>query len=328
MVCHLLTLTLMTKLILLLTGKKVPYMALILLTFSKRIHSIYMLRLFNDCIAVLFGYISILLFIKYQYRFACLFYSISVSIKMNMLLYAPGILLVLIMGTGIKETIICLSICAITQLILGYPFLSTYPIGNIIINNNINTTIITHYYYIEYLSKSFELSRVFMYKWTVNYKFLPEEIFLSKTLSIILLLLTILMIIIFAYKWINENNKNILKYGKKNIIGIGNIMAPNFIILTIFTSNFIGISFARTLHYQFYSWYFHTIPYLLWHINIPIILKLFIYGCIEISFNIYPAIPISSGLLQLCHIIILLGLLYTPAPLAIEEDNNINKKKK
>jgi alpha-1,3-mannosyltransferase len=110
--------------------KKESWIALILLTFSKRIHSIYMLRLFNDCIAVLFGYISILLFTKYHYRLGCLLYSISVSIKMNMLLYSPGILLVLLMGNGFKETIICLSICAITQLVLGYPFLSTYPLGN------------------------------------------------------------------------------------------------------------------------------------------------------------------------------------------------------
>lgn len=61
---------------------------------------------------------------------------------MNMLLYAPGILLVLLMGTGIKETIICLSICAITQLVLGYPFLTTYPLGKTItaLKNNTNTT--------------------------------------------------------------------------------------------------------------------------------------------------------------------------------------------
>ena len=90
-----------------------------------------MLRLFNDCVTVLFGYISILLFTKYRYRLGCLLYSISVSIKMNMLLYSPGILLILLMANGFKETIVCLSICAITQLVLGYPFLSTYPIGNL-----------------------------------------------------------------------------------------------------------------------------------------------------------------------------------------------------
>lgn len=89
-----------------------------------------------------------------------------------MLLHAPGVLLILLMGTGVKETVWCLSICAGVQLVLGYPFLSTFPI--------------------EYLTKSFELGRVFMYKWTVNLKFLPEEQFLSKALSIFLLVLTAL----------------------------------------------------------------------------------------------------------------------------------------
>lgn len=146
--------------------------ASVLLLLSKRIHSIYMLRMFNDCIAVLCGYLAILLFTKKHWRVGCLVYSFGVSIKMNMLLYAPGVLLVLLMGTGILETIVCLSICAGLQLALGWPFLSTYPI--------------------QYLAKSFELNRVFTYKWTVNFKFLPEHVFTGKPLSIILLALTVL----------------------------------------------------------------------------------------------------------------------------------------
>ncbi len=128
--------------------------------------------MFNDCIALFFGYIAIYLFIKRKWRFGCLFYSFSVGIKMNMLLQAPGILLVLILGTGLSEAIICLSICASVQLVLGYPFLTTYPI--------------------EYLKRSFDLGRVFLYKWTVNFKFLPEEIFVSKFFSIFLLLATLI----------------------------------------------------------------------------------------------------------------------------------------
>lgn len=76
-------------------------------------------------------------------------------------------------------------------------------------------------------------------------------------------------------------------------------LSSHFIITTIFTSNFVGIVFARTLHYQFYVWYFHTIPYLLWHAQaIPLVGKFFVFFSIEIAFNVYPATAWSSGLLQ------------------------------
>ena len=43
-----------------------------------------------------------------------------------------------------------LSICASVQLVLALPFLTTYPV--------------------EYLKGAFDLGRVFMFKWTVNFK--------------------------------------------------------------------------------------------------------------------------------------------------------------
>ena len=130
-----------------------PIFALVTLVFSKRIHSIYMLRMFNDCIAVLFGYLSLYCLMQRRYRLGSVLHSIAVSIKMNMLLHSPGILLVLLASCGLHETIFCLSLCAIVQIVAGYPFLSAFPY--------------------EYISKAFELGRVFMFKWTVNFKFLP-----------------------------------------------------------------------------------------------------------------------------------------------------------
>jgi alpha-1,3-mannosyltransferase len=81
------------------------------------------------------------------------------------------------------------------------------------------------------------------------------------------------------------------------LLGMGKL-SPHFIITTLFTSNFIGIVFARSLHYQFYCWYFHTLPYLLWHSNLPSIARVCILALVEFSFNVYPSTPLSSILLQ------------------------------
>lgn len=125
-----------------------------LLTLSKRIHSIFILRLFNDAPCMLLFYISLYLFIHHQFKKACLFFSLAVSIKMNVLLFAPGLLLVLLQWNERKcsfwGTVECLGICAIVQVIVGVEFLLTYPVS--------------------YLRKAFEFDRVFFYKWTVNWK--------------------------------------------------------------------------------------------------------------------------------------------------------------
>jgi ALG3 protein len=125
---------------------------LILLCGSKRIHSIYMLRLFNDGITMLFLYMSMYTFIQHYYNIACVLFSIAVSIKMNVLLFAPGLLLLLLhvsndLNHCIRRIIVY---CGIPQLVMGLPFLVHHPI--------------------HYIHKAFEFDRVFFYQWTVNWK--------------------------------------------------------------------------------------------------------------------------------------------------------------
>ncbi|CAM9586182.1 unnamed protein product [Heterosigma akashiwo] len=293
----------------------IPTWALGLLVLSKRVHSIFMLRCFNDGIAMLLVYISIFFFSSNKWRFGSVFFSLAVSVKMNILLFAPGLLLLFLQSQGVLGTIICLSICAGIQVLLGLPFLLTYPVA--------------------YLHRSFELGRVFMYKWTVNFKFLNEETFVSKSLSVYLLLLMVMAIASFANKWLSSVKSNSI-FCSSIIINSSTAstvcsqltflvcstyifkdgpskLDPYYTTLTLFTSNFIGIVFARTLHYQFYCWYFHTLPLLAWHGRLPLVLKLAAVASVEWAFNVFPATPASSLVLQLSHVL-LLGALWT-APL-------------
>lgn len=63
------------------------------------------------------------------------------------------------------------------QGLIGLPFLREYPW--------------------EYLAGAFDFSRVFLYKWTVNWRFVPEEIFLSKSFAKGLLVIHLVVLVIF-----------------------------------------------------------------------------------------------------------------------------------
>jgi hypothetical protein len=122
----------------------------------------------------------------------------------------------------------------------------------------------------------------------------------------------------FGYKWISENVRHNYgispEAGKKNqisnssggwgLIGIApatgqRTLSPHFVISSVLVSNFIGVAFARTLHYQFYCWYFHSLPYILWACtSLPTVVSIAIMVAIEIAFNVYPATWWSSLVLQ------------------------------
>ncbi|WAR14704.1 ALG3-like protein [Mya arenaria] len=189
-----------------------PFVFFFMCCASYRIHSIYILRMFNDPVAMFLLYVAVDLFLNNRWSLGCLLFSLAVSVKMNILLFAPGLLYLLLVTQGTIGTVKNLIICAIPQIVLAIPFLQENPHG--------------------YINMSFNLGRQFFYKWTVNWRLVPEDIFLNRHFQIVLLL------------------------------------AHITILLPLFTSNFIGMCFSRSLHYQFYVWYFHTLHYLLWTTNL------------------------------------------------------------
>jgi alpha-1,3-mannosyltransferase len=307
-------------------------------------------------------YASLNLFLDRKWNVGSVIFSLAVGVKMNILLFAPAILMLYLTSLGFMKTILQLSICAVVQLVIGAPFLLTYPFS--------------------YIKGSFDLGRIFEHKWTVNYRFLDRALFENSTFHIGLLglHLTLLTLVarpcyIFFQNYarlrklqaqfepqiaaenreienlarkkmkkmkakasdesgeLTSDQKNFLKSfekGLKNQFGekshpveevkeddeepkkveIHFDQCVQLALLPIFLVNFIGIVCARSLHYQFYVWYFHSLPYLSWFTDYHTSFKILILFLIEFCWNQYPSTNFSSVLLHACHTILLSGVIY------------------
>eukprot|EP00842_Homolaphlyctis_polyrhiza_P003548 jgi/Hompol1/4194/HPOL_001750-RA len=263
-------------------SKIFPIWALPLLILSKRNHSIYLLRLFNDPIAMFFLYCSVLLLLKRSWERASVLFSLALAVKMNILLFAPGFAWIVIREAGFVRAVGNGVIIAAIQILYGLPFLLHQPIN--------------------YLVGAFNFGRQFLYKWTVNWRFVPEDHASRLRLAKILSDLTGDT----TQDWIAA-----LSITDKNPDLPSSQLSVDDMLLIMFSCNLIGITTARSLHYQFYSWYFFTIPYLLWRTRLHVALKLAIFAAIEWAWNVYPSTNTSSGVLLVCHIAILASIVTT-----------------
>jgi alpha-1,3-mannosyltransferase len=85
--------------------------------------------------------------------------------------------------------------------------------------------------------------------------------------------------------------------------------ASNETILTIlFTSNMIGTLFARSLHYQFYSWTAWTMPFMLWRTGWNPIIQMMIWTLGEWAWNVYPSTSASSVTVVGVYAAVLVGV--------------------
>uniref|UniRef100_A0A8D0EP61 Dol-P-Man:Man(5)GlcNAc(2)-PP-Dol alpha-1,3-mannosyltransferase n=1 Tax=Strix occidentalis caurina TaxID=311401 RepID=A0A8D0EP61_STROC len=278
------------------TNKVPPYVFFFMCCASYRIHSIFVLRLFNDPVAMAILFLAINLFLEERWSWGCFLFSLAVSVKMNILLFAPGLLFLLLQRFGLLGCIPKLCICALLQVVLGLPFLLVNPVG--------------------YLTRSFDLGRQFQFKWTVNWRFLPEEVFQNRAFHATLLLAHLAGLGLFAlHRW-HRSKESILAL-LKDPAERKHTSPPLTIVFVLFSSNFLGVCCSRSLHYQFYVWYFHTLPYLLWCTptnKLAHMPKVLLLGVIELCWNTYPSTVCSSLSLHICHGLVLLQLWYGTAP--------------
>lgn len=176
----------------------------------------------------------------------------------------------------------------LVQVLIGVPFLAHYPT--------------------EYLSRAFELSRQFFFKWTVNWRFVGEEIFLSKGFALTLLALHVLALGIFVTtRWIKPARKSLVQLispvllaGKPPLTGpehraAARDVTPRYIMTTILSANAVGLLFARSLHYQFYTYVAWSTPFLLWRAGLHPVLVYLLWAVQEWAWNVFPSTPASSA---------------------------------
>ncbi|KAJ7582874.1 glycosyltransferase family 58 protein [Mycena floridula] len=270
-----------------------PNWTLLLLPFSKRLLSIYSLRLFNDCWSVLAVQAAIIAYQNNANAIATILFSLGLSVKMSALLYLPGLIVLLFLRGGFGYTIAHLTLVILVQLLVAVPFLQ----------ENWRT----------YLHFAFDFSRAFLYKWTVNWRMVPEETFVRSGWARTLLLGHLSVLVLFGcFRWCKKQGgiQKVLYRGLRNPSRPGGVLpvTSNDIATILFTSNLIGIIFARSLHYQFYSWYAQQIPFLAWKARYPWFLSFLMILVIEYAWNVYPSTQLSSCVLLGANVILLLGL--------------------
>lgn len=101
---------------------------------------------------------------------------------MSAILYLPGIVVILFRRKGILDLLRYLSTILAVQVMVAMPFINEDGWA--------------------YFQTAFDLGRVFLYKWTVNWRFLSEETFLSSSWATGLLIGHASVLIAFGvFRW-------------------------------------------------------------------------------------------------------------------------------
>ncbi|KAL4821302.1 glycosyltransferase [Aspergillus spinulosporus] len=256
-----------------------------LLVLSKRLHSVYMLRMFNDGLAALAMWGSIWLFINRKWTPAVVLWSLGLGVKMTLILLVPAVMVVLALSLDIGRCIRLAGLALGVQVLLAIPFLKTNPSG--------------------YFERAFEFGRQFMFKWTVNWRFVGENVFLSTGFWRGLIVLHLLILVVFGFTcFLKPSGTSLPDFAGKFLTGQhrGVALHPSFIMSALLTSLTVGLLCARSIHYQFFAYLSWATPFLLWRAGYHPILVYALWLVQEWAWNVYPSTNLSSA-----AVVLLLG---------------------
>jgi alpha-1,3-mannosyltransferase len=280
-----------------------PPWLLVPLVLSKRLHSIFLLRLFNDCWVTFFLWFSIWALQKKMWPLGAVSWAVGLGIKMTMLLAAPALTTILIQAIGIGEAFFMGAFTLVIHGTTAFPFL----------NNQIGTGFI-------YFERAFDFGRQFLYKWTVNWRFVDEKTFLSREFAIGLLVVHVSIILYFMqHRWVKPSSSSIRDFVKKYINSEMSYaqeqaaeaaVTPTFVMDTMLGSVAIGLLCARSLHYQFYAYLGWASPYLLWRLGAGPAWVLAHMAVQEFAWLQYPSTNTSSAIVVIELAVQILCVLY------------------
>lgn len=187
--------------------------------------------------------------------------------------------------------------CSWLQALLAFPFLAENPLG--------------------YLSRAFDFSRQFLFKWTVNWRFVGEDTFLSAPFSQALATATLSILAIFGLtRWTKPSGmpfgallQRFYQATAENAERqMSRRVTPDFVTSTVLASLAIGLLCARSLHYQFFAYIAWTSPYLLWKAGLHPIPIYAIWAAQEWAWNVYPSTETSSQVVIGCLAVQVVGI--------------------
>lgn len=151
-----------------------------------------------------------------------------------------------------------------------------------------------------------------MFKWTVNWRFVGEETFLSREFSVGLLVLHISLLAIFFINWVKPSGSNVVRFLQDTLQGRQKTvsLSKSFTMTVLLSSLAIGLLCARSLHYQFFAYLAWATPFLLWRAGIHPVLIYAVWALQEWAWNVFPSTNASSAVVVLSLAVQVFGVLF------------------